>query len=90
MLGLLTLPIQLLRIAFYALQGLVDVLRSRNRLRAEFTILVNASREAVWRLSTADHLVLDGPPSMEISPAQRSWHTRFRYPPRTAVTSNRD
>lgn len=67
MLGLLTLPIQLLRIAFYALQGLVDVLRSRNRLRSEFTILINASREAVWRLSTTDHLVLDGPPSMEIS-----------------------
>jgi Zn-dependent protease len=67
MLGLLTLPIELLRIAFYALQGLVDVLRSRNRLRAEFTILINASREAVWQLSTADHIVLDGPPMMEIS-----------------------
>jgi Zn-dependent protease len=67
MLGLLTLPIELLRIASYALQGLVDVLRSRNRLQAEFTILINASREAVWQLSTADHIVLDGPPLMEIS-----------------------
>jgi Zn-dependent protease len=67
MLGLLTLPIQLVRVAFYALQGLVDALRSRNRLRTEFTVVVNASREAVWRLSTTDHLVLDGPPSMEIS-----------------------
>ena len=48
MLGLLTLPIELLRLAFYALQGLVDALRAHNRLRSEFTVLINASRDAVW------------------------------------------
>ena len=45
MLGLLKLPIELLRLAFYALQGLVDALSARNRLRSEFTVLINASRE---------------------------------------------
>ena len=44
MLGLLTLPIELLRLAFYALQGLVDALSARDRLRSEFTVLINASR----------------------------------------------
>jgi Zn-dependent protease len=67
MLALLTLPIELMRVAFYALQGAVDALRARNRLQLKFTVLVNAPREAVWRLSTADHLILDGPPVMEIS-----------------------
>ena len=67
MLGLLTLPIELLRLAFYALQGLVDALRARNRLRSEFTVLINASRDAVWRLGTADRFVLDGPPIIESS-----------------------
>jgi hypothetical protein len=67
MLALLTLPIELMRVAFYALQGAVDALRARNRLQLKFTVLVNAPREAVWRLSTADHLVLDGPPVMDIS-----------------------
>ncbi|KJC42404.1 membrane protein [Bradyrhizobium sp. LTSP885] len=69
MLGLLTLPIELLRIAFYALQGLVDAVRGRNRLRFEFTVLINAAREAVWRFSTADYVVFDGPPVMEVSRA---------------------
>ena len=63
MLGLLTLPIELLRLAFYAFQGLVDALSARNRLRSEFTVLINASRDAVWRLGTADRFVLDGPPA---------------------------
>src|SRR5712672_2994899 len=63
--GLLTLPIELLRFAFYALRGVIDVLRARNRLRSEFSVLVNAPCETVWRLNTADHLVLDGPPVME-------------------------
>jgi Zn-dependent protease len=67
MLGLLTLPIELLRLAFYAFQGLVDALSARNRLRSEFTVLINASRDAVWRLSTADRFVLDGPPIIETS-----------------------
>lgn len=67
MLGLLTLPIELLRLAFYAFQGLVDALSARNRLRSEFTVLINASRDAVWRLSTADRFVLDGPPIIEMS-----------------------
>jgi hypothetical protein len=67
MLALLTLPIELLRLAFYTVQGAVDALRARNRLRCEFTVLVNAPREAVWRLGTADHVVLNGPPVMEIS-----------------------
>ncbi|KRR18976.1 hypothetical protein CQ14_19000 [Bradyrhizobium lablabi] len=67
MLGLLTLPIELLRLAFYTFHGLVDALRGRNRLRSEFTVLINASREAVWRLGAADRVVLDGPPVMEIS-----------------------
>ena len=67
MLGLLTLPIELLRLAFYALQGLVDALSARNRLRSEFTVLINASRDAVWRLGTAERFVLDGPPTIEMS-----------------------
>ena len=67
MLGLLTLPIELLRLAFYTFQGLVDALRARNRLRSEFTVLINASRDAVWRLGTADRIVLDGPPIIEMS-----------------------
>jgi Zn-dependent protease len=67
MLALLTLPIELLRLAFYAFQGLVDALRARNRLRSEFTVSINASRDAVWRLGTADRFVLDGPPMVEMS-----------------------
>jgi Zn-dependent protease len=67
MLGLLKLPIELLRLAFHALQGLVDALRARNRQRFESTVLIDAPREAVWRFNTADHMVLDGPPAMEIS-----------------------
>jgi Zn-dependent protease len=65
MLGLLTLPIELLRVAFYALRGLVDALTARSRLRSEFTVLINAPREAVWRFCAADRMVLDGPPRME-------------------------
>jgi Zn-dependent protease len=67
MLRLLTLPIELLRLAFYALKGLFDALTTRDRLRSEFTVLINASREAVWRFAVADHMVLDGPPRMEVS-----------------------
>ncbi|MBC9877923.1 hypothetical protein G8O24_11280 [Bradyrhizobium sp. INPA01-394B] len=67
MLRLLALPIEILRIAFYALQGLVDALRARNRLNLEFNVLVNAPRDAVWQFSTADRMVLDGPPVLEIS-----------------------
>jgi hypothetical protein len=64
-LGLLTLPIELLRIVFYAFRGFVDVLRARNRLRFEFTVLIDAPRETVWRFITADHAILDGPPTIE-------------------------
>jgi Zn-dependent protease len=67
MLRLLALPIEILRIAFYALQGLVDALRARNRLDLEFNVLVNAPRDAVWQFSTADRMVLDGPPELDIS-----------------------
>ncbi|WP_027554789.1 metalloprotease [Bradyrhizobium sp. Cp5.3] len=67
MLRLLAIPIELLRIAFYALQGLVDALRARDRLSLEFSVLVNAPRDAVWRFSTAERMVLDGPPVLEIS-----------------------
>ena len=67
MLGLLTLPLELLRLAFYALKGLLDALRGHNRLRSEFTVLVDAPREVVWLLCAADHMVLDGPPILEIS-----------------------
>ncbi len=67
MLRLLTLPIELLRIAFYALKGIIDALTARNRLRSEFTVLVNASREAAWRLCAADRMVLDGSPRIETS-----------------------
>lgn len=71
MLALSTLPIQLLRVAYCALQGLVDALHARNRLRFQCTIPISAPREAVWRLCTADHLVLDGPPLME------TWYERL-------------
>jgi Zn-dependent protease len=67
MLAFLTLPIELLRIASYALKGLVDALRGRNRVFFESTVLVNASREMVWRFCSADHMVLDGPPLVETS-----------------------
>jgi len=67
MLGLLNLPIELLRIGFYALKGIVDALSARDRLRFESTVLINAAREAVWRFNAADRMVLDGPPLMEIS-----------------------
>ncbi|MDA9440097.1 hypothetical protein XH98_13365 [Bradyrhizobium sp. CCBAU 51745] len=56
MLRLLALPIEMLRIAFYALQGLFDTLRARNRLNLEFNVLVNAPRDDVWQFSTADHM----------------------------------
>jgi Zn-dependent protease len=67
MLKLLTLPIELLRVAFYALRGLVDALKARHRLRFEFTVLIDAPRDVVWRLSTADRIVLRGPPVVEVS-----------------------
>ncbi len=67
MLGLLSVPIELFRIAVYALRGLVDALRAHRRPRFEFTVLIDAPREAVWHFNTADHMVLDGPPIMEIS-----------------------
>jgi len=67
MLRLLTLPIELLRLAFYALKGLVDALTTRDRLRSEFTVPIKASREAVWRFAVAEHMVLDGPPRMEVT-----------------------
>jgi Zn-dependent protease len=67
MLGLLNLPIELLRIGFYVLKGIVDALSARDRLRFESTVLINAAREAVWRFNAADRVVLDGPPLMETS-----------------------
>ncbi|MCJ9702026.1 metalloprotease [Bradyrhizobium sp. SHOUNA76] len=67
MLRLLALPIELLRIAFYVLQGLLDALRSRNRPRFASTVLIKAPREAVWRFNTANLIVLNGPPVIEIS-----------------------
>ena len=67
MIRLLALPVEILRIAFYALHGLVDALRARNRLNLEFNVLVDAPRDAVWQFSTADRMVLDGPPVLEIS-----------------------
>ncbi|WP_247557523.1 hypothetical protein [Bradyrhizobium sp. 138] len=67
MLRLLALPIELLRVAFYVLQGLLDALRSRNRPRFASTVLIRASRDAVWRFNTAELIVLNGPPIIEIS-----------------------
>jgi Zn-dependent protease len=64
--GLLTLPIVLPRMAFWAFKGLLDTLAGRNRLHSEFTVLINAPREAVWQFCIAGHVVLDGPPAMEI------------------------
>jgi Zn-dependent protease len=66
LLTLLRLPIELLRIALYAVRGLVDSLRGRKRLRVEFTVLIDAPRGAVWRFSTADRVVFDGPPLTEL------------------------
>lgn len=65
MLGLLNLPVELLRILVCAWQGMVDALRGRNRLRFESTVLIDAPREAVWRFNAADRTVLDGPPLIE-------------------------
>jgi len=67
MLTFLALPIELLRVTFYALQGLVDALRARNRPRFEYTVSINAPREAVWRISTADQIAFAGPPALELS-----------------------
>ncbi|MBR0750639.1 hypothetical protein JQ604_00410 [Bradyrhizobium jicamae] len=66
MLSLLTLPIELLHLAFYIVQGVVDALRGRNRLRFAVEVAVNAPREAVWRFCSASRMLLDGPPPMEI------------------------
>jgi Zn-dependent protease len=67
MLRLLALPIDLLRIALYTVYAFVDAARGRKRQRFETTILINAPRDAVWRLTTADQTVLKGPPVMEIT-----------------------
>jgi Zn-dependent protease len=66
LLVLLRLPIQFLWIAFYALCGLLDVLRGRTQLRTEATVLINAPRGIVWTACTADHLVFEGPPVIAI------------------------
>lgn len=63
---LLRLPITLLQVALYALWGLGEVLRGRKRLRAEKTVLIRAPREAVWRFISADRIVFDGPPAVEL------------------------
>src|SRR5467141_391618 len=63
MLMLLGLPAMILRLGFYALQGLADVLRGRKRLRAERTVLINAPRNAIWRFVTADRTVFVGWPA---------------------------
>jgi Zn-dependent protease len=63
MLMLLGLPSMILRLGFYALQGLADVLRGRKRLHAERTVLINAPRNAIWRFVTADRTVFDGWPA---------------------------
>ena len=61
------LPVELLRMAFYAVRGLVDALSARNRLRYEFTVLIDAPRDAVWRFITADRTILDGLAPIELS-----------------------
>jgi Zn-dependent protease len=63
---LLKFPVVLLQIAIYTLWGLADVLRGRKRVRTEKTVLIKAPRDVVWRFVTADHLVFDGPPVMEL------------------------
>jgi hypothetical protein len=63
MLMLLGLPAMILRLGFYALQGLAGVLRGRKRLHAERTVLINAPRNAIWRFVTADRTVFDGWPA---------------------------
>lgn len=67
MLRLLALPLVLLRIAFYAVQALIDTAKGRNRQRFESTILINAPRDAVWRFNVADRVTLAGPPVMDIT-----------------------
>ena len=66
MLALLNLPITLLRLALYALWGAADVLAGRKRMRVEKTVRIAAPRDAVWRFVSADRLVFDGPPVMEM------------------------
>src|SRR5260221_10979826 len=63
MLMLLGLPAMIVRLGFYALQGLADVLRGRKRLHAERTVLINAPRNAIWRFVTADRTVFEGWPA---------------------------
>ena len=65
MLTLLTIPVEILCVAYFALRGLLDVLQTRKRTRFAFTVRIKASREAVWRFNLADRIVLDGPPTME-------------------------
>jgi hypothetical protein len=55
-----------LRATIYALRGLFDALRAVNRPRFEYRVLIKAPRDVVWRLCTADHIVLDGPPDIEM------------------------
>jgi Zn-dependent protease len=66
LLGLLRLPIELLVVAGCILVAVADVVRGRQRRRFESTALIKAPREAVWRLISADRIVLDGPPAMEM------------------------
>ena len=66
LLGLLRLPIELLLIVFHVLFGVADIVAGRSRRRFESTVLIKAPREAVWRFVTADRVVFDGPPAMEV------------------------
>ena len=66
MLMLLSLPLTLLRIGYYALWALADVLRGRSRMRVEKTVEIGAPREAVWQLLIAQRVVFDGPPVVEM------------------------
>ena len=66
MLTLLRVPLDLLRIGFYAVLGVLDSLRGRNRLRVEYSVVIKAPRDLVWKLCTADRVVYEGPPLIEI------------------------
>src|SRR5262245_8308596 len=63
---LLSLPLALLRFGLYALWAIADALRGRSRLHVRKAVEIRAPRAAVWELLTAQRVVFDGPPVVEM------------------------
>jgi hypothetical protein len=81
-------------IALTALGAFIDALSGRNRPRFEYRVLIKAPREVVWRICTGDHVILHGPPAIDLlteplAGGDGLWLTRVaidRRPPMRVVT----